>query len=101
MGFCTVTMAVYQFAVLHNVFQDWVEELKKNVPEGKLVIGIACTKADLDSQRVRRHSRITYDAQRVGHLVTSILVVLSVIEGTNTGVHRHRLHQGRPRRTRG
>lgn len=35
-----------------EMMKDWVEELKKNVPEGKLVIAIACTKADLDAQRV-------------------------------------------------
>lgn len=35
-----------------EMMKDWVEELKKNVPEGKLILAIACTKADLDARRV-------------------------------------------------
>ena len=35
-----------------EMMKDWVDELKKNVPEGKLIIAIACTKADLDARRV-------------------------------------------------
>lgn len=36
-----------------DMMKDWVEELRRNVGEGNIVIAIACTKADLEGQRVR------------------------------------------------
>lgn len=37
-----------------DMMKDWVRELKQKVtPEGKLVIGIACTKGDREDARVR------------------------------------------------
>lgn len=38
-----------------TMMKDWVEELSKNVSDGKLVLAIACTKADLETQRVCLH----------------------------------------------
>jgi GTPase SAR1 family protein len=35
-----------------DMMKDWVEELRRNVGEGNIVIAIACTKADLEGQRV-------------------------------------------------
>eukprot|EP00602_Paraphysomonas_sp_CaronLab_P006378 CAMPEP_0185027470 /NCGR_PEP_ID=MMETSP1103-20130426/12557_1 /TAXON_ID=36769 /ORGANISM="Paraphysomonas bandaiensis, Strain Caron Lab Isolate" /LENGTH=144 /DNA_ID=CAMNT_0027561483 /DNA_START=297 /DNA_END=731 /DNA_ORIENTATION=- len=45
--------------------KDWVEELKQNVPAEKIVLAIACTKSDLESERVVSRSRAENFARRV------------------------------------
>lgn len=45
--------------------KDWVEELKQNVPPEQLIIAIACTKSDLESERVIARSRAEGFAKRV------------------------------------
>ncbi|CAM9374369.1 unnamed protein product [Heterosigma akashiwo] len=37
--------------------KDWVQELKANVPEGRLVLAIAATKTDLEAQRAVSRGR--------------------------------------------
>mmetsp|Transcript_1210 Transcript_1210/g.1587 ORF Transcript_1210/g.1587 Transcript_1210/m.1587 type:complete len:220 (-) Transcript_1210:351-1010(-) len=46
--------------------KDWVQELKSNVPEGKLVIAIACNKTDLEGQRVVSRARAEAYARTIG-----------------------------------
>ncbi|CAM9484308.1 unnamed protein product [Discosporangium mesarthrocarpum] len=49
--------------------KDWVEELKTNVPEGKLVLAIACNKTDMESRRVVSKARAEQFAASVNALL--------------------------------
>ncbi|CAN0515243.1 unnamed protein product, partial [Ectocarpus sp. 12 AP-2014] len=49
--------------------KDWVEELRTNVPEGKLVLAIACTKTDMESKRVVSRARAEHFATEVGGII--------------------------------
>eukprot|EP00903_Cladosiphon_okamuranus_P011941 g11215.t1 len=49
--------------------KDWVEELRTNVPEGKLVLAIACTKTDMESKRVVSRARAEHFATEVGGIL--------------------------------
>ncbi|CAM9393763.1 unnamed protein product, partial [Heterosigma akashiwo] len=48
--------------------KDWVQELKANVPEGRLVLAIAATKTDLEAQRAVSRGRAEQYAQSIGAL---------------------------------
>jgi len=49
--------------------KSWVEELKQNVTNANLVLAIACTKADLESQRVVSRARVDEFSHSINAIV--------------------------------